>query len=135
MLAIFTLAGYYIISNSEIIRVVEANADRASEIIDMTIEEAKPDALDLWLVKLAKKENCGKGIIDVNGKASRGSFCYQDATYKAMSTKYQIYEQYSLTRAIIEDGGYRHWLCSVVTDKKRCPSYTWGKGIGLPPEL
>ncbi len=121
ILAILTLVGYYTFnSNSEIIRKVEAS---------------EPDVLDMWLDKLAKKENCGKGIIDVNGKASRGSFCYQDATYKVMSVKYHIYDQYALTRAIIEDGGWSHWRCSVVTDKKRCPSYTWGKGIGLPPEL
>ena len=98
-------------------------------------KEQSQEQLNEWVEQLAKKENCGKGIIDTNGKRSAGDLCFQDATFKHFSEKHNETNQRRLAVAMIEDdySAWKNWRCSVITDTKRCPQYTWGKGIGLPP--
>lgn len=136
VIAVIIIVGLVVrqnINNNSITRVEASDGKMIREI--QKIRKNNSDKLDAWLDKLAAKENCGKGIVDVNGKWSRGPFCFQDATYRAFSKKYGVTDQKELARVMIENekGGYKHWRCSVITDKKRCPSYTWGKGIGIPP--
>lgn len=95
-------------------------------------------AIDLWLDRLEKNENCPfDGIIDSNGKKSYGAFCFQEATYLLFVKKYNLmpyaeeYEllnnlsdydtQRQLAKLMIQDGGWRHWHTSVT------------KKIGMPP--
>lgn len=103
---------------------------------ELTQEEVYHKQLEDWIERLAKKEGCGKGIIDTNGRWSRGDLCFQDGTFKSYSKKYSIYEQKLLAMAMIKDdySNWTHWRCSVITDYERCPKWTWGKHIGKPPK-
>ena len=117
----------------------EATASVASEqssVVQEEVTDKSDEALDEWLIKLSNKENCPvHGVVDTNGERSKGKFCFQDRTYKSFSKKYGVYDQYELAKTMItkEKNGWKHWRCSVIIDKVRCPSYTWKNPIGLPP--
>lgn len=107
------------------------------------LPETNPELLE-WVEKLKKKENCPqKGMIDVDGTLSIANFCFKKGTFNQYSKKLGILgiitnneDQKELVVAMIEDdyNNFKHWRCSVITDRKRCPKSTWGKGIGLPPK-
>ena len=106
-----------------------------AEAPTLTEKELYVERLDEWLIKLSEKENCGRGIIDTNGRWSRGAFCFQDATYKKYSKELGVTDQFGLARAMIIDDydNWTHWRCSVKPSSK-CPAYTFKEPIGLPPK-
>lgn len=113
------------------------NKQQVNDNITVAIISDSDKELDLWIEKLADKENCPpNGMIDINGKISRGRFCFQEKTYIHYSKKYQVYNDKDLVKKMIKDdyNNYKHWLCSCV-QSTRCPKYTWKSVIGLPPKI
>lgn len=108
------------------------------------IVQETPDAMDIWLNKLAIKESEGKThikILDHNNYYSYGCLQFQMGTFKSYVKKYgllpeaegkelenMVYDcdfQKLLARRMIEDNpnNWRHWYTSVSVKK-----------LGLPPK-
>lgn len=107
-----------------------------AEAPTLSKEEMYNQQLSHWVDKLAVKENCGKGIIDVNGEWSRGKLCFQKRTFDNYSKEFDVYDQKELAIAMIKDdyNNWKHWRCSTIKDTERCPKNTWESPIGLPPK-
>ena len=110
------------------------------------LEEPAPDALDLWLEKLAGKESQGRStfaenrglpyIVDVNGYRSYSCLQFQLGTFQGywplLGSSTPVWAeavtdcglQKQLARAMILDhyGNWAHWLNST-------------RKIGLPPKI
>ena len=108
-----------------------------------SISQSAPDAMDIWLDKLALKESEGRDhikILDHNLRYSYGCLQFQMETFRSYVRKYDLLEntedaelenmiydcsiQKTLARKMLEDdpGNWRNWYTSVSV-----------RHLGLPP--
>ncbi len=108
-----------------VIAILGMNATTAKTSNEATLTVTSPDALDLYIERLAFAESSGREdivIIDTNGQKSYSCLQFQRPTFESYAKKYKIAgdirdcaAQRRLARAILlnEPGGWRNWWTSV----------------------
>jgi hypothetical protein len=106
----------------------------ASTTIPPTIPGA-PDPKEVWIDALAECENRQwpelRRIVDVNGYYSYGPLMFQQATWLSYgapfgATAENVYDealQKTVTSAMLDDGGWRHWYHCAIQIETKLGSY------------
>ena len=143
----FTATALGAIVSGQLTTLPEVQTDALNNEEEITIQE-ETNALEEWLFRLSRGENCPpEGIWDVHS-FSYGRYCYKKGTFLGFVRLYNLMPQAEdnevfnmmgdpkfqdiLTRAVFENNPKDrvHWRNTVLGNEK-----LGIKGIGLPPNL
>jgi hypothetical protein len=104
---------------------------------------SEPDAVDIWLEKLALHESNHRErikVLDVNGKYSYGCLQFQEGTFRTYAIKYGFISRNTPTENVIYNCKLQKKIARLMLEENHYNWQAWYtsvkiKGLGLPPRV